>query len=94
MMSWGHDEYMYHVAKDYLPEEGLYMLRYHSCYPIHREKQYGHLMNEHDEEMFRWVRKFSPYDLYTKSAERPDVEKLRPFYEDLAAEFFPDKVRW
>ncbi|HEY4310359.1 MAG TPA: inositol oxygenase family protein [Pirellulales bacterium] len=94
MMSWGHDEYMYHVAKNYLPEEGLYMLRYHSCYPIHREKQYGHLMNEHDEKIFRWVRKFSPYDLYTKSAERPDVEKLRPFYEDLAAEFFPDKVRW
>ena len=94
MMSWGHDEYMYHVAKDYLPEEGLYMLRYHSCYPIHREKQYGHLMNEHDEEMFRWVRKFSPYDLYTKVAERPDVEKLRPYYEDLAAEFFPDKIRW
>src|SRR3954447_3350817 len=24
-LSWGHDEYMYHVVKDYLPEEALYM---------------------------------------------------------------------
>ncbi|MCL4116193.1 UNVERIFIED_CONTAM: hypothetical protein GTU68_060224 [Idotea baltica] len=31
-MSWGHDEYIYHILKDYLPEEGLYMLRYHSFY--------------------------------------------------------------
>jgi hypothetical protein len=29
-LSWGHDEYIYHVCKDYLPIEGLYMLRYHS----------------------------------------------------------------
>src|SRR5262245_35411413 len=34
-ISWGHDEYIYHVCKDYLPEEGLYMLRYHSFYPWH-----------------------------------------------------------
>ncbi|MBZ5565755.1 MAG: inositol oxygenase, partial [Acidobacteriia bacterium] len=26
-MSWGHDEYLYHVVKDYLPEEALYMIR-------------------------------------------------------------------
>src|SRR5262245_8222854 len=31
-ISWGHDEYIYHVAKDHLPEEALYMLRYHSFY--------------------------------------------------------------
>src|SRR5262245_40295307 len=28
-LSWGHDEYIYQVMKEYLPEEGLYMLRYH-----------------------------------------------------------------
>jgi inositol oxygenase len=36
-LSWGHDEYLYHVLKNYLPEPALYMIRYHSCYPIHRE---------------------------------------------------------
>ena len=27
-MSWGHDEYLYHVVKNYLPDEALYMIRY------------------------------------------------------------------
>jgi len=93
-LSWGHDEYIYQVAKDYLPEPALYMLRYHSFYPWHREGQYTYLTNAHDREMLGWVNKFNPYDLYTKSHEKPDVEKLRPFYEDLIAEFFPAKVNW
>ena len=93
-MSWGHDEYLYNVVKDYLPTEALYMIRYHSFYPAHREGDYQHLMSERDKAMFDWVRKFNPYDLYTKSHEKPDVAKLRPFYEDLIHEFFPDKLRW
>src|SRR5580704_9895658 len=51
-LSWGHDEYLYHVVKDYLPKEALYMIRYHSFYPGHREGQYGFLMNQTDKEMF------------------------------------------
>ena len=94
LMSWGHDEYLYHVVRDYLPEPALAMIRYHSFYPAHREGEYGHLMNDHDREMFRWVRAFNPYDLYTKSDERPDVAKLRPFYEDLIAEFLPPVLAW
>ena len=35
-LSWGHDEYLYHVTRDYLPEEARYMIRYHSFYPAHR----------------------------------------------------------
>src|ERR1043166_7673736 len=31
-VSWGHDEYLYHVVKDYLPQEALYMIRSHSFY--------------------------------------------------------------
>jgi inositol oxygenase len=93
-LSWGHDEYLYHVVKDYLPEEALYMIRYHSCYVIHREREYEHLMDEHDREMFRWVRAFNPYDLYSKSAERPNVAVLKPFYEELIAEYFPATLQW
>jgi inositol oxygenase len=36
-LSWGHDEYLYHVVQDYLPDEGLAMIRYHSFYAWHRE---------------------------------------------------------
>ncbi|MCA9152017.1 MAG: inositol oxygenase [Planctomycetales bacterium] len=94
LMSWGHDEYLYYVTKDYLPLEGQYMIRYHSFYPEHRERAYGHLMNEQDREMFEWVRKFNPYDLYTKSTNRLDIDKLRPYYQELVAEFFPAEIAW
>lgn len=93
-MSWGHDEYIYHVMKDYLPEEGLYMLRYHSFYAQHREHAYEHLMNDHDREMFKWVDKFNPYDLYTKAPVKPNVEALRPYYEDLASKYLPDTIQF
>lgn len=93
-LSWGHDEYLYQVVKDYLPEPALYMIRYHSFYPCHKERAYEQLMSEHDKEMFAWVRAFNPYDLYSKGAARPDVAKLRPYYDDLIARYFPPVLRW
>src|SRR5215469_2021373 len=36
-MSWGHDEYLFHVMKPYLSEQALYMIRYHSFYAAHKE---------------------------------------------------------
>jgi inositol oxygenase len=93
-LSWGHDEYIYHVAKPYLPEPALYMLRYHSFYPAHKHGAYKHLMTAHDEEMFDWVRKFNPYDLYSKGAAKPNFQELKPYYDDLIAEYFPAKIDW
>jgi inositol oxygenase len=93
-MSWGHDEYMYRVSKDYMPEEALYMIRYHSFYAAHKEGAYQHLMNEQDKKMFEWVRKFNPYDLYSKTPVKPDAKALKPYYEDLIAEYFPSEVAW
>ena len=82
MLSWGHDEYMYHVLKDpqnecKLPKEALAVVRYHSFYPWHREGGYKYLMKEEDEEMLFWVREFNPFDLYSKTEEVVDVEKLK-----------------
>jgi len=93
-MSWGHDEFMYHVIKDYLPEPALYMIRYHSFYAWHREKAYSHLLDDKDREMLPWVQKFNPYDLYSKTPVRPNVAKLRPYYDDLIAKYLPEKLRW
>lgn len=93
-ISWGHDEYLYLVTKDYLPKEAQWMIRYHSCYPIHREGAYQHLLNEADEEALKWIRAFNPYDLYSKCEVEPNLAELRPFYEDLVAEFFPAKINW
>ena len=93
-MSWGHDEYLYHVTRPYLPEEAQYMIRYHSFYPGHREGAYRHLMNAKDEKLFKAVRAFNPYDLYSKSDVKPSLKDLKPFYEDLVAEFFPTQINW
>ena len=93
-MSWGHDEYIYRVTRDYLPEPAQYMLRYHSFYAAHRHGAYTHLMSDHDVKMFDWVRKFNPYDLYSKGRERPKMKEILPYYEDLVAEFFPEKIDW
>ncbi|HUQ94262.1 MAG TPA: inositol oxygenase family protein [Bryobacteraceae bacterium] len=93
-LSWGHDEYLYHVVKPYLPEEALYIIRYHSFYPCHRENGYQYLMNDHDRRMFHWVKEFNQYDLYSKSHEKPDSKALRPFYEDLVTEFLPAQINW
>jgi inositol oxygenase len=93
-MSWGHDEYVYHMLKDYLPEPGLYMLRYHSFYAWHREGAYDYLLDDHDREMLKWVKLFNPYDLYSKSPEPPDWKKLRPYYEELVAKYLPATLKF
>lgn len=93
-MSWGHDEYVYQMLRNHLPEQGLYMLRYHSFYAWHREGAYDHLLDDHDREMLKWVKLFNPYDLYSKSPEPPDWKKLRPYYEDLAAKFLPATLKF
>ena len=92
-MSWGHDEYLYQIMKNYMPEPALYMMRYHSFYSQHREEAYNHLMDDHDHEMFKWVRKFNPYDLYSKSPKPPVVSELRPYYEDLIAKYLPATLK-
>jgi inositol oxygenase len=91
-LSWGHDEYFYHLAKPYLPEPALYMIRYHSFYPAHREGAYDYLMNDHDREMFKWVKTFNPYDLYSKSDSKPSVKELKPYYQGLIEKYFPSQV--
>ena len=93
-MSWGHDEYVYHMMKDYIPEPGLYMLRYHSFYSQHREHAYNHLMSEHDHEMFKWVTLFNPYDLYSKSPNQKSWNELKPYYEDLVAKYLPTTLKF
>lgn len=92
-MSWGHDEYLYNIVKDHLPEQGLYMIRYHSFYAQHREHAYDHLLDDHDREMFEWVKKFNPYDLYSKSPKPPVVKELKPYYEELIAKYLPETIK-
>lgn len=92
--SWGHDEYLYQVVKDYLPEEAGYIIRFHSFYAGHKEGEYRDLMDAYDREMLPWVQLFQKYDLYSKESERLDMQALKPYYEELVHEFFPEKIVW
>jgi inositol oxygenase len=95
-LSFGHDEYLYHVIKDdsRLPEPALAMIRFHSFYAWHREGAYTQFMDEHDREMLPWVKRFNPYDLYSKGDARPNVPELEPFYRGLVQQYFPDQLSW
>ena len=93
-MSWGHDEYVYQMMKDHLPEPGLYMLRFHSFYAWHREGAYEYLLDDHDREMLKWVKLFNPYDLYSKCPTPPDWKELRPYYEGLVAKYLPATLKF
>ena len=88
-MSWGHDEYLFHVMREYLPDEALYMIRYHSFYALHREEEYGFLLDDKDREMLPWVRAFNPYDLYSKCEVKPVWGELRGYYEGLVGRYLP-----
>ncbi|TMW55471.1 hypothetical protein Poli38472_010353 [Pythium oligandrum] len=95
--AWGHDEYMYQMLKfnkTTIPEEGLAMIRFHSCYPWHKEKEYQHLMAEGDEDLLDWVLEFNKFDLYTKADKRPDVKELWPYYQSLIDKYLPGKLAW
>ncbi|KAL3535669.1 hypothetical protein ACH5RR_004130 [Cinchona calisaya] len=97
VMSWGHDDYMYLVAKENgttLPPAALFIIRYHSFYPLHKAGAYTHLMNEEDNESLKWLKVFNKYDLYSKSKVRIDVEKVKPYYLSLIEKYFPAKLGW
>ncbi|AAS53853.1 AFR482Wp [Eremothecium gossypii ATCC 10895] len=94
MLSWGHDEYMYYIAKgqSLLNDKALAMIRYHSFYPWHREGAYRYLMDESDYELLEAVQDFNKYDLYSKTNKKYDVGELKEYYQDLINEFFPTKL--
>lgn len=97
LMSWGHDDYMYLVAKENnttLPSAGLFVIRYHSFYALHRSGAYQYLLNEEDKENLKWLRIFNKYDLYSKSKVRVNVEQVKPYYLSLIEKYFPAKLRW
>ncbi|XP_021765384.1 inositol oxygenase 1-like [Chenopodium quinoa] len=86
LMSFGHDDYMYLIAKENnttLPSAALFIIRYHSFSALHTAGAYKYLMNEEDKENLKWLHIFNKYDLYSKSKERIDVEKVKPYYLSL-----------
>jgi len=91
VMSYGHDEFAYQVLKRQgtLPESALYMIRFHSFYPLHQEGAYRHLLAPEDHRQLPWIKEFSQFDLYSKDQSRPELAELAPFYQKLINKYFP-----
>lgn len=94
-LSYGHDEFMYQVLKhnnSTIPEEGLYIIRYHSLYPWHKYNEYQQLMNQKDKEYLPWVKLFNGYDLYTKEDREMNVVKLMEYYKPIFIKYIGDHL--
>lgn len=98
MLSWGHDEYMYHILKGQskIPKAGLDMVRYHSFYPWHRGGAYRqfHKADGSDDEALEATLAFNAYDLYSKSDEPPQMDELRDYYSALIDKYVPGVIEW
>ena len=98
LCSWGHDEYLYQVLKHNkcpLPEQALYIIRFHSLYAHHRERSYNHLMDKKDHDMLHWLRLFNKYDLYTKTNDESAInENTRKYYDTLVDKYLNGGVLW
>ncbi|KAF5935146.1 hypothetical protein HYC85_026275 [Camellia sinensis] len=88
--------FIFQVAKEHgttLPPAALFIIRYHSFYPLHKSGAYTHLMNADDVENLKWLKIFNKYDLYSKNKVRIDVEKVKPYYLSLIEKVSTTLVR-
>lgn len=97
----GHDEYMYRFLLQNNPPlaafpEALAIIRLHSCYPWHKGGAYRqfHKSDGSDDALLEAVRDFNQFDLYSKSDERPNLEKLWPYYQGLIDKYLPGELMW
>ena len=86
LCSWGHDEYLYQILKYNqveLPDEALYIIRFHSLYPYHQGGDYMRFQDDKDKRFLKWLKLFNQYDLYSKSDIKIDEDKMREYYINL-----------
>ena len=89
-ISFGHDEYLFQMLKyneATIPVEGMYMIRYHSLYPWHKENEYQEICDNKDFEMLPWVKLFNKYDLYTKCETQYSIEELKDYYTPIIKKY-------
>lgn len=102
IMSFGHDEYLAKTLEESencsLPEEAIYLIRFHSFYPWHSPEKnveniplvrgYMHFASKKDWKMLPLLKAFHQSDLYSKERKIPDIGKLEPYYRRLIGKYF------
>lgn len=97
LMTYGHDEYLYQVLKynsHKLPQINQNIIRFHSFYPWHTDKDYQHLMVDSDYQLLEQLQKFNKYDLYSKVDSFILTNDIVKYFDILLHEYFPDKLSW
>ena len=89
-MTFSHDYYLYNVflkSTHILPEEALYIIRFHSFYAWHTPKNnirsYINLADNNDWKNLPLLKLFQKTDLYSKHNELPNIYNLESFYNNL-----------
>jgi len=98
-LSFGHDEYLYHVltrnTNHLFPYKLSRVIRYHSFYPWHSFNEYQHFMKNEDYNLLKDVQNFNKYDLYSKEDTSFKLtEGIKKYYEKLLQHFFPEPLQW
>jgi inositol oxygenase len=91
------NRYLYQILQNHgstIPDEGLYMIRFHSFYPWHTGGTYKEFESEKDRQMLKWVNEFNKFDLYSKSDSIPDIEPLKPYYQGLVDKYMPGLIKF
>ena len=95
--SWGHDYYLYLVMKkncSKLPDEALYLIRFHSFYswhsPTNNERGYSEYADDFDWYMLPLLKAFQKSDLYSKTHKIPPIEELKESYKSIINKYFND----
>ena len=91
-VSFGHDEYLFRLLKfnnTTLPEEALYIIRYHSLYAWHNQNEYEELESDNDVYYKKYVKQFNLYDLYTKDNDNliELTDELKDYYTGLIKKY-------
>lgn len=99
--AFGHDEYLYEVLRQNdgvkLPEEALYVIRYHSLYPWHDACCYAAIESDRDRALKPLVRRFNEHDLYTKRDtpfSEAELAEMRTYYGSLMDKYLPPVLAW
>ena len=97
-ITYGHDEYLYSVLKfneTKLPQEALYIIRYHSLYTWHTHDSYDYLESEYDKAMKGYVKLFNLSDLYSKDSHifsSHEINELNKYYQPIIDKYLPKNL--
>jgi inositol oxygenase len=100
-MTFSHDYYLSQVFKKSihnLPFEAIYIIQFHSFYAWHTPKNnirgYTYLASQEDWILLPLLKLFQKSDLYSKNLTLPNIDNIKPYYNNLISQYIPNKLNF